>query len=195
MDINDNVGIYVGGWGSNVDFIDGDNAQVEIDIYGGVGGSIGNLSYDATVIYYRYPGAKSALNYDFVDFGPTLGYDFGFAEASVQYLWSPDYFAGSDDSHYVKGAVSIPMPEGILPDWMSLSIDGGIGHQAIQEESTFGTRNYTLWDIGATVSAFGLDADLRYFDTDLSRDGCFGGGSSFGDLCDARIVWTVSKSF
>lgn len=194
-DLSDGVGIYVGGWGSNVDFIDGDNAQVEIDLYGGLAGSVGNLSWDATVIYYRYPGAKSSLNYDFVDFGPSLAYDFGVAEASVQYLWSPDYFAGSGDSHYLKGALSIPLPESALPSWLAVSVSASIAHQELESESSFGTSDYASWDLGATVSAFGLDADLRYHDTGLSRDGCFGGGSTFGDLCDARIVWSVSKSF
>ncbi len=193
--LSDDFGIYAGGWGSNVDFTDGDNAQVEIDMYGGLSGSIGDLSLDATVIYYRYPGAKGNLRYDFVDFGPSVAYDFGFAEASVQYLWSPDYFAGSGDSHYITGGLAIPIPESALPSWLAVSVDGSIAHQEIDEEATFGARDYASWDVGATLSAFGLDVDLRYFDTDLARDSCFGGGSTFGDLCDARFVWSVSKSF
>ena len=81
------------------------------------------------------------------------------------------------------------------PSRLAVSVDGSIAYQELEEESSFGTRDYASWAVGATLSAFGLDVDLRYFDTDLARDSCFGGGSTFGDLCDARFVWSVSKSF
>ena len=66
------VSLYLGVWGSNVDFNEAssvDGATIEIDWYGGLKGSIGDtgLSWDAGLIYYHYPGADSSLDYDFVE--------------------------------------------------------------------------------------------------------------------------------
>ncbi|MGH0032077.1 MAG: TorF family putative porin [Myxococcota bacterium] len=194
-DIVDGVGIYAGAWGSNVNFGDGDQAQVEIDIYGGFNGSIGDFSWDVMALWYEYPGADNQ-NYDFIEFGPTLGYDFGFASASVNYMWSPNYFAHSGDSHWITGGVEVPVPESALPEWLAITASGNVGHQAIDRDvSSFGVRDYLTWDLGATFSMFGLDLDLRYVDTDVSRDSCFGGGRSVGDLCEARAVVSIGKSF
>ena len=190
-DIIEPVGIYAGGWASNVDFGDGDQAQTEFDIYGGVAGSVGMFSYDLMAIWYEYPGAKESLDYDFFEIGPTLGLDFGVASLSGTYLWSPDYFASSDDSHYVAGTVEVPVPESVLPAWLGLSFSSTLGAQYIQDEAAFGARDYVLFDVGGTISAFGLDVDLRFHDTDLNRSTCFGGT----DLCDSRFVVGVSKSF
>ena len=194
-EIVEGLSVYAGGWGSNVNFGDGDQAQVEIDVYGGLNGAIGDFSWDVMALWYEYPGADKQ-NYDFIEFGPTLGYDFGFASASVNYMWSPDYFAHSGDSHWVYGGVEVPVPESVLPEWLAITTSGNLGHQAIDEDvKTFGVRDYMTWDLGATFSAFGLDVDVRYVDTDLARDSCFGGGKTLGDICDARVIGTVGMSF
>lgn len=195
IDLNEYVTLYAGGWGSNVNFGDGDNAQVEMDIYGGLSGAVGDFSWDLTAIYYEYPGADEDLNYDFWDFGPTLGYDFGVAAVSAGYLWSPEYFGHSGDSHWIFGGVEVPVPESALPTWLGVAVSGNVGQQAIDEDAQFGTPDYLTWDAGVTVSVFGLDVDVRYYDTDIARDSCFGGGADLGDLCAERIVGTVSKSF
>jgi uncharacterized protein (TIGR02001 family) len=195
LSFTDAFGVYAGGWASNVNFGDGDNAQVEMDIYGGVSGAVGAFSYDVIAIYYEYPGANQSLNYDYWEFGPTLGFDFGVASISAGYLWSPEFFGHSGDGHWFHGGVEVPVPESALPSWLGIAASANIGHQAIDEDSVFGVPDYLTWDAGVSVSAFGLDVDVRYFDTDISRDRCFGGGADAGDLCAERIVGTVSKSF
>lgn len=189
--LTDEIGLYFGSWGSNVNFGDGDQAQLELDIYGGLSAAFGDFSADFLVVYYEYPGARSRLRYDYWELGPTLGYDFGFMSTSVQYLWSPDFFAGAGDGHVVYGGIAVPAPEGMLPSWLGASIDANVGGQFFDEDATFGTRDYAYWDAGATLSAFGLDVDLRYVDTDLSSVACFGGTK----LCQGRFVTTVGASF
>lgn len=194
-DITEWLGVYAGGWASNVNFGDGDNAQVEMDIYGGLAGAVGDFSWDLTAIYYEYPGAKQSLDYDYWEFGPTLGYDFGVASVSFTYLWSPEFFAHSNEAHWITGGVEVPAPEGMLPSWLGVAASGNIGQQAIDSDPIFGVRDYLTWDAGATISMVGLDVDLRYYDTDIGRDKCFGGGASTSDLCAERFVVSVSKSF
>jgi len=195
VDLTDWLSFYAGGWGSNVNFGDGDQAQAEMDIYGGFSGSVDNFSWDVTSIYYAYPGADADLNYDFWEFGPSFGYDFGVASASVGYLWSPEYFGQSGDGHWIYGGVEVLVPEEALPAWLAISFSGNLGQQYIDKDQVFGTPDYLTWNLGTTVSLFGLDVDVRYYDTDIARDSCFGGGPSAGDLCAERVVASFSKSF
>ena len=83
LDWDSGVGVYVGMWGSNVNFGDGDNAHVEMDFYAGYAGEIDAFSYDVGFLYYLYPGAASSLNYDFWEAYGSVGYDFGPASASA----------------------------------------------------------------------------------------------------------------
>ena len=57
VDEGNGLGVYLGVWGSNVDFNEAagiDGATVEIDYYGGLTGDIGStaLSWDVGFIYY-----------------------------------------------------------------------------------------------------------------------------------------------
>jgi uncharacterized protein (TIGR02001 family) len=62
VDEGTGIGVYLGVWGSNVDFNEGgsvDGASIEIDYYGGLTGSIGSsMSWDVGFIYYSYPGYR-----------------------------------------------------------------------------------------------------------------------------------------
>lgn len=58
---------YAGVWGSNVDFNDGDEAQLEIDLYAGYKWPLGPVTLDIGAIYYAYPGADSGFDYDYVE--------------------------------------------------------------------------------------------------------------------------------
>ncbi|MDE0795416.1 MAG: TorF family putative porin [Alphaproteobacteria bacterium] len=88
------IGVYLGVWGSNVDFNEAagvDGATIEIDYYGSLTGDIGSagLGWDVGFIYYTYPGAAGSLDYDFVEGQGALSYDFGFASATVSLNYSP----------------------------------------------------------------------------------------------------------
>lgn len=86
-------GLFVGTWLSSVSSKFIENGTVEWDLYGGYGGSIGDVSYTGTVYYYVYPGAEmSAVK---------KSYNYGELVASVTYKWftarywwtyTPDYF-------------------------------------------------------------------------------------------------------
>ena len=70
IDDSAGIGVYLGVWGSNVDFNETggvDGATIEIDYYGGLTGTIGDtgLGWDIGFIYYTSPGAAGSLNYDF----------------------------------------------------------------------------------------------------------------------------------
>lgn len=180
-------GAYLGVWASNLDFNDGNEAAIETDVYAGLKGTVSGISWQFGGIGYLYPGARSGLNYDFFEIAGKVGYDFGFAEASVGLNYSPDFFAASGDAYWLYGDVKVPIP--FLP--LDAALVGHLGHQWIQRNDRFGTPDYLEWSAGVTATVEGFVLTLSYVDTDLSRGECFAGR----DLCRARAVFTVSRSF
>lgn len=172
-------GLYAGVWGSNVDF--GDDAQLEIDYYGGHAGDIGGFSYDVGFTYYSYPGTEADLNY--WEIAGSAGVDLGRVIFTAGINYSPDNFGGTGDAFYVYSEVEVPLP---VKGPVGFALGGTIGYQDISDEIGFGVADYVLWDLGVTASVAGFDLDLRYHDTDV------GGGCN---ICDSRVVFSVSREF
>ena len=183
---------YAGFWGSNVDFNDGDEAHVEIDVLFGLRGNVGDtgLSWDLGGIYYWYPGASSSLDYDYWEIVPQVEYAVNdLVSVGALYAYSPQFFADTGNAHYVQGGVSVTPP---LPfAGFDLSIDGAVGYQWIESNSAAGVEDYLNWNIGATVSVKSLDFTIAYSDTNLSRSDCFGNTN----LCEGRVIFSVGAAF
>lgn len=178
------VALYLGLWGSNVDFNDGNaGANLELDLYGGLRGKIADtpVSWDFGVIYYAYPGADSNLNYDFVELAASLGYDFGVASVTASINYSPDYTTGSGTAYYPKLAVDVPVPM-----IKGLSLGAYVAYQNIDREDTFGTRDYYEWNLSATYNVVGFDLSVAYSDTDISGD---------VDGKTSAVIFTIARSF
>lgn len=173
------TGLYLGVWGSGVDFTD---ATTEFDFYGGVNGAIDKFTWDLGAIYYSYPGSDEDLNYDFWELAVALGYDFDVVALSAAVNYSPDYFAGSDDGVYSAVYATAPLP-------YDLTASAHIGHQWIDDNDAFGTDDYTDWSLGLNYNLEGFDLGLKYHETSLDEpDEC-------ADGCDARFVFSVGKTF
>jgi len=184
----DPVSLYAGSWASNVDFDDGDEATVEIDTYGGLAGAVEGVDWSLGGIYYAYPGAESSLDYDYWEVAAGAGYDFEVLAVSGGYNYSPDFFGGSGDAHYVYGDVTVPVPF-VWPH--DTYIAGHVGRQMIAENGTFGTPDYVDWSVSLGATIEGLDVAITYYDTNIDASRCFGGT----DLCNAAAVFSVSKTF
>ena len=190
------VNLYAGVWASNVDFNEEredqlNGGQTEFDLYGGFTGTLPvgeGVTWDAGVLYYLYPGASSKLNYEFIEGYAGLGYTFSKAalspEVGIKLWYTDDYFAGSGEGIYVDGTGSLSLP-------YDLGLGLHYGYQSIEDEARFGTPSYSDWSLSLSKEVLGLEMAIAYVDTDISKDECFGGTA----LCDARAVFTVSKSF
>tara|TARA_R100000322_G_scaffold151599_5_gene109021 strand:- start:4055 stop:4777 length:723 start_codon:yes stop_codon:yes gene_type:complete len=180
LDVGHSSGAYAGVWASSVDFDDGnENGTVELDIYAGFATSIDEVTLDAAFLHYDYPGSGNA-DFDYQELAVSMAYDF----VSLSLNYSPDYFGEAGEFWYPALSVSHTLP-------MGLTISGSAGYNAIDEEDTFGTDDYTDWSIYVSKTLAGLDATVGYTDTDLDSGECFGGSG----LCDPRVVFSVSRSF
>ena len=183
FDYKHDSGVYLGVWGSNVDFNDGDEASLEADIYGGVSGQCGitGITWDLNATYFAYPGADDSLDYDYIEGKVGLGYTISAVTLGAAVSYSPEFFADSGDAWYSQGNVTWALPQ-------DFSLTGHLGYQSIDEEAAFGVPDYTDWSLGVGYAAQGFNFALQYIDTDLSNAEC-------ADNCDARVMFSVSRSF
>jgi len=176
---NADNGFHLNAWASNIDFNDGGDAEIEVDLTAGFGGSVEAFSYDIGAIYYLYPGTAGARNYNYWEGYTTLGYDTGTVKLNGSLFYSPDFFGGLDDAWAVQGGFSVPMAE-------SLVFDAQLGKQLVKKSR--GGVDYAYWNAGITYSFPIADVGIRYHDTDVADRTC-------GGQCGARAVLTLSKSF
>lgn len=169
FDWSHDSGVYLGVWGSNVEFND---AHLETDFYGGFANEVEGLSYDVGIIYYAYPGASDRFNFNFFEGYLSLGYDFDVASVSVGTAYSPDFFGSTGDALYTNAGVSIPLPA-------DFALDAGIGYQMIDQGTSV-----IDWSVGLSKSFFGFDFSVSYVDTEQNAVGA-----------DATVIFAVSRSF
>lgn len=183
FDYSHNSGIYAGVWGSNVDFNDGDEAGIEVDLYAGMKGQCGTtgVTWDVGATHFAYPGADDSLDYDYSEVKLSLGYTVGPVALNVNTNYSPNFFADSGDALYTQGGATWTLPH-------DFSLNGAVGHQTIDDEVAFGVADYTDWSVGIGYAIQGFNLGLKYTDTDLSRTDC-------ADGCDSRAVFSLSRSF
>jgi uncharacterized protein (TIGR02001 family) len=186
IDVSGPSGLYLGVWGSNLNFgeaLPDGRAQAEIDMVGGVRHSLGEVvDVDLGMIYYHYPGTLSDYGYDFVEFGLAASRDFRRFSAEVSAAFSPNYFAGSGSSTYVSGGVGIPIPS------TPVTLRAAVGHQTIEDNAAFGTPNYMDWKAGVATALWALELEVAYVGTNVDTSDCFGGA----DLCRRRVVFGIS---
>jgi uncharacterized protein (TIGR02001 family) len=173
-------GIYVGAWGSNVDF----GGSLELDYYAGYAGNINDsLAFDVGAIYYDYPG--SGTNIEFWEFYGGLSGDLGPVSLSGKVSYSNDYFDSTGTAWYTDLGASYTLPA-------DFALNGHYGYQTIDDGDKFfatNTDNYSDWSIGVSKSMWDLDFDLSYVDTDLSKGDCFS-----SKICDSTVIFSVAKS-
>lgn len=173
-------GFYAGVWGSNVDFNDGDEASIEIDVYAGLQGTISQFGTDWKLggIYYAYPGADDSLDYDYWEVAGSLTHDFGPFALTGAVNYSPEFFAESGDAWFTSAAVAVPLP-------YDLTLNGTIGYQTIED-----LEDYLTWSAGLGYAWNGFNFTVNYVDTDLDEP-----SATALDGSTERVVFTVSRAF
>ena len=168
-------GWYVGTWASSVDF--GDDTTMEIDFYGGYGGSITEtITYDVGAIFYAYPDSPDVGggDQDFLEFYGSLAKSFGAFELGVGVAYSDDFYGETGESLYYSTSASYAVSE-------ELSFEATYGVSDFEEDG--GNRDYQDYSIGTSyVTPYGVDVGVTYYGT-----------TNFDDNTDSFVAW-VSKS-
>ena len=161
---------YAGGWASGLDFGDGpapsigEDAQIEIDWYGGIKPTWGPATFDFGVIYYTYPGATDyAAELDYLEWKAGVsGEIYKGLTAGATVYYSDDYTGETGTSWFYEGTLAYTLPKVAM---FTPTVSGLIGHGTIEQ-----LTDYTYWNAGVALGVDNLTFDFRYWDTDLS--GC-----------------------
>ena len=147
-------GLYVGTWGSNVDF-GGGKPDYEVDFYGGYAGgdSESGIGYDVGINFYTYPGAAHssfAEGYAGISHGVFSGK-----------LWyTTDYAGNSGNALYTEANVSYPLSTVSLDFHVGYSTGGGV-------KAVFGD-NYLDYSVGVGYDINDFSLGLKFVSTDVS---------------------------
>lgn len=161
IDYSADNGFFAGAWASTIDFDkglgadDATGADVELDVFAGYAGSLGdNIEYDFTIYQYLYPGDD--ISQDYRDY--TLGIyvsDFHFA-----YWYANDYGNGGDDYSYFETNYSHELSE----NW-SLDLHAGYNFGDALEDI-----EYVDYSVGVSTSVSGVDVSIAWLGSNIDSD-------------------------
>lgn len=169
-------GLYVGAWGSTIKFIQDTGTQnnvagvkgsMELDIYGGYKGAVGDLAYDVGALRYEYvrnnlqtvPGFANANTtevYGAVTYGVFTA---KYSHALTNLFGNPN----SKDSYYVDLSAAFDMGNGY-------SLTPRVGYQSVKNVANASYTDYAVTlakDLGnglsATAAVVGTNADEGFY--------------------------------
>ncbi len=184
FDLGFDNGIYLGTWGSSVDFdsTDGFNGSLELDLYAGWAGDItDNVSVDVGYMYYGYPGDDSSGEGDYQE----VYLKVGLFDGTLGAVYSDDYYGETGSFYYLSGDYSFSVAENV-------SLDLHVGYNDLDKNGGFlatDTDSYVDYSVGLTASWLAVDWTLAYVGTDLDEEDVFD-----TDWGEDTVVFTISKS-
>ena len=169
VDYTDKSGFYVGAWGSTIKWIKDAGAtkgSVELDLYGGYKGAVGDVAYDVGFLRYEYVGNKLAGVGSFVNANTNEVYGavtYGLFTAKYSHAIS-DLFGNADtkNSYYVDLSATVDLGDGY-------SLVPHIGYQKVINTTNGSYTDYALTlakDLGnglaATAAVVDTNADKAF---------------------------------
>lgn len=198
LDYSHSSGFYLGTWASNVGWIEDyqlyTSGNVEIDLYGGFRGDIGQtgLTFDVGAIQYIYPGKRgAAVDADTSELYAALGWKWFTVKYSYYVSDEVFGFANADGSDYLAVSASVPVGE------TGLTLGASWGTFKFENN---GAQDYDDWKVSAAydmgkISSVtkGMTLGVAYTDTNATRGVWTDANGKFLGK-DTTTVW-VSKTF
>ena len=153
----------------------------ELSFAAGIRPKIGSVDFDVAWTYYAYPN-ESLL-------GPTGGTDYWEASLRAEtkltdalriaggFAYSPNVSNTGATGKYAAVGLGLDLPGKFLPKDIAASLSGSVGYSRFgnMEEilGGFPLPSYANWNAGVTFTYKILNFDLRYYDTNLSKENCY----------------------
>lgn len=154
------TGFYVGAWGSNIDYGDDVDGDIEVDLYTGYDGAINDdTGWTVGLTWYTYPGSSNSATRSKIEAYPEawLGINYKGLDLKQWYAFEYD---GTNDALYTEANYTFELPQNF-----SLSLHAGYNYGDAFED--FEYFDYSV-AVGYELGNFGLE--LKYTGTDLSGD-------------------------
>jgi len=164
-------GLYVGIWGSNVEFAAG-GPDIELDTYAGWNNDLSDeWNLDLMLVRYNYFGERD--DYGTIEYSELVG-KLAYNEMLTFTLgYTNDIYALGENSFYYNLAGSFDLGNDV-------SFGAGLGLSTF--DSATGVEDYLDWSLGLSRSFGPVHAALTYYGTDSD------GEYNFGNIADDRIV-------
>jgi uncharacterized protein (TIGR02001 family) len=192
-------GFYLGTWASNVSWLADQSTtaapvsnSLELDLYGGYKGAVGDLGYDVGLLQYLYPGSypKGFTKPDTLE--AYVAGTWKMLTLKYSYSLSDTFgYASSKGSSYLDLTGNFELPAGF-------TLVAHVGQQAIAAGAGRAKADctYTDWKLGVTYNLKGWVFGAAEVDTDADDDWYYTGGSKGNrDTGSATAVVSVGKTF
>jgi uncharacterized protein (TIGR02001 family) len=194
VDYSHASGFYAGAWASTQKWVETGyktDSNLELDLYGGYKGAMGDVGYDVGLVTYYYPGDQVAGANDPDTTEAYLGLSWKTLSFKYSYTLS-DHFVGwgtaangsakTNGSYYLDLSGSHDLGNG----W------GVVGHIGYQDVKDNDAASYTDYKLGVTKDiGFGA-LTLAYTDTDADTAAYTWAGEK---VAEGVVSLTFSKSF
>ena len=156
----------------------------EITFNGGIRQTLGNVNFDFGVSYFAYPSERKPA--------PTGGINYWEAEARADtkigesvrvaggFAYSPNVSNTGAWGWYAASGIGYEVPQRLLPKEakdVTVAFTGGAGYWWFGNQSAafggFPLPAYLNWQAGVTFTRGMFNLDLRYYDTNLSKENCY----------------------
>jgi uncharacterized protein (TIGR02001 family) len=153
----------------------------EFTFAGGIRPKIANIDFDLGVTYFAYPGERlpgetNGINY----WEAVIRGDRRIGESiriAGGYAYSPDVSNTGAFSQYVAAGLGFDLPGRLLPQNLGVSFTTAAGYSWFGNQAPqlggFPLPAYLNWQAGVTFTHKVFNLDLRYYDTNLSKENCF----------------------
>jgi uncharacterized protein (TIGR02001 family) len=153
----------------------------EFTLAGGIRPKIATINFDLGLSYFAYPGEKfpgvtNGINY----WEAAIRGDKGIGESfriAAGYAYSPNVSNTGAWSQYVAAGVGYDLPTPLLPKNVSVSFTTAAGYSWFGNQAPqlggFPLPAYLNWHAGVTFTHKAFNLDLRYYDTNMSKENCF----------------------
>jgi uncharacterized protein (TIGR02001 family) len=153
----------------------------ELTAAGGIRPKIAGIDFDLGATYFAYPGERlpgetHGINYwEAVIRGDrSIGDSIRVASG---YAYSPNVSNTGAWSQYIAAGLGFDLPSRLLPKNLGVSFTTAAGYSWFGHQAPnlggFPLPAYLNWQAGVTFTYKVLNLDLRYYDTNLSKENCF----------------------
>jgi len=152
----------------------------EFTFAAGVRPKIATIDFDFGITYFAYPGERlpgeTGINYweAVVRGDRSIGEQF---RVAAGYAYSPSVSNTGAWSQYVAAGVGYDVPGRLLPPNLGISFTSAAGYSWFGNQASalggFPLPAYLNWQAGVTFTHKAFNLDLRYYDSNLSKENCF----------------------
>src|SRR6478672_611627 len=150
----------------------------ELSFSSGVRPSLSGIDFDFGFTYFLYPGEVSTSGTDYWEFAARA--DKKLTEkvrVAAGFAYSPNISNTGAWSKYAAAGIGVDLPASKILQGVSASFTTSAGYFWFGNQSPalggFPLPAYANWNAGVTFTRNRFHLDLRYYDTNLSRENCF----------------------